>query len=311
MRRFRPCVISCVVAAATGCTHPPASRGSAPLAASATLSLWPGAPAGRGRSLERPPDPVRGAITRVTDITDPTLTVYRPTAARTGGAPAVLVFPGGGYQYLAVDIEGTDVCGWLTQIGVACVLVRYRVPQPADATRSAQPLQDAQRALALVRRNAPQWGIDARRVGVLGFSAGAHVAALLSVRTGGRTYAPVDAADDEPLRPDFAMLLYPAYLVRGRGDPRLATDVQPTSTTPPTFLVQTADDGVGAENSLQYALALRGANVPVELHLFPTGGHGYGLRAAVGEVAVAWPRLARRWLIGRGVVPAASEAAGR
>lgn len=234
------------------------------------------------------------------------MTVYRPRTTRTP-APTVLVFPGGGYQYLAIDIEGTEVCRWLTQSGVACVLVRYRVPQAPDSTRLLQPLQDAQRAIGLLRLNASEWGLDPHRVGVLGFSAGAHVAAALSARTAGRTYARVDAADSESSRPDFAMLLYPAYLVRDRGDPRLGADVRPTPATPATFLVQTEDDPVGVENSLHYALALREAGVPVELHVYAAGGHGYGLRSVVGEVAIAWPRLALRWLASRGVLPATTE----
>ncbi len=268
-----------------------------------TLPLWPNASGARGRPLERPADPVRGAIARITDVEEPTLTLYRPAETGTAGA-AVLVFPGGGYQYLAVDIEGTEICRWLTEAGVACVLVTYRVPQPPDVPRHLQPLQDAQRAIGLVRLHARAWGIDPRRVGVLGFSAGAHLAAAVSVHAAGRAYAPVDAADAERSRPDFVLLLYPAYLTREAGDAHISAEVQPTPGMPPTFLVQTADDPVGVENSLHYALALREARVPVELHLYPEGGHGYGLRSAVGEVAAAWPRLALRWLRAIEALPA-------
>jgi acetyl esterase/lipase len=299
-----------VVAAAAACAHGvepgQPELAAAPIASVAapqplTLPLWPGSEPGRGRPLERPADPVRGAIARITDVTEPTLTLYRPPRANTAG-PAILVLPGGGYQHLSVDIEGEEVCRWLTEAGVTCVVVTYRVPQPPDSARHLQPLQDVQRALGLVRRNAREWGVDPRRVGVLGFSAGAHVAAVLGAHADVRAYAPVDEADSESGRPDFSLLLYPAYLVRERGGSRLAAEVRPGPASPPTFLVQTADDPVGVENSVHYALALHEAGVPAELHVYAEGGHGYGLRAAVGEVARTWPRLALRWLIAREVL---------
>ncbi|HET8654998.1 MAG TPA: alpha/beta hydrolase [Longimicrobiaceae bacterium] len=274
-----------------------------------TMRLWPGtapgsAPgAGPERTIQRPPDPVRGPITRVTDVSAPTLTLFQPSPEKRSGA-AVLVFPGGGYQYLALDIEGTDICRWLTDAGVACGLVKYRVPQPRDSTRYLQPLQDAQRAMGLVRLHAKEWGIDPARVGVIGFSAGGNVAALISNQYAHRAYAPVDAADAGSCRPDFAMLIYPAYLVRDAHGGRLDPRVQPSSGTPPTFLVQAMDDPIGPENSLIYGLALERAGVPAELHLFAKGRHGYGMRAAAGEAAAEWPPLALRWLATVGVVPA-------
>jgi acetyl esterase/lipase len=272
-----------------------------------TVALWPttppGTPSARAgeRSIARPPDPVRGAITRVTDITQPTLTLYRPARA-TGPTPAVIVFPGGGYQLLAVDIEGTEICDRFTRAGVACALVKYRVPQPSGPDQYLHPLQDAQRAIGLVRTRAREWGIDPARVGVLGFSAGGHVAAVLSNHFADLAYPAVDAADSTSRRPDFAILIYPAYLVVSKEDARLSPLVQPTADTPPTFLVQTMDDPIGPENAASYAMALDKAGVPAELHLYPTGGHGYGLRPASGEVAVAWPGLAMRWLAGLGIL---------
>jgi acetyl esterase/lipase len=312
--RLLPLAGLCVAAAlAAGCagsrTGASAGPGAGPAPVAAlTLPLWPGTPPGTTpggageRELERAPDPVRGAITRVTDITAPSLTLYHP-ARVSGASPAVLVFPGGGYQLLATDIEGTEICRWLTDSGVTCILVKYRVPQPSGSTRHVQPLQDAQRAVGLVRAHAKEWGVDPGRVGVLGFSAGGHVAALLSNHFARRDYTPLDAADATSCRPDFTILIYPAYLVRAKDDPRLSPLVEPSANTPPTFLVQTMDDPIGPENSASYALALHRASVPAELHLYPTGGHGYGLRPASGEVAIAWPGLALRWLAGRGILP--------
>lgn len=285
-----------------------AAPAAAPVGDALTAALWPTTPPGTPsasageRSIARPPDPVRGAITRVTDITRPTLTLYCPAHA-TGPTPAVLVFPGGGYQLLAVDIEGTEICNRFTRAGIACVLVKYRVPQPSGAEQYLHPLQDAQRAIGLVRTHAREWGIDPTRVGVLGFSAGGHVAAVLSNHFAEPAYPAVDAADSASRRPDFAILVYPAYLVVSKDDARLSPLVQPTAETPPTFLVQTMDDPIGPENAASYAMALDRVGVPAELHLYPTGGHGYGLRPASGEVAVAWPELSLRWLATLGVLP--------
>lgn len=316
----RRAISTALLAAATaGClAAAPGVRGAggaAPAPVPLTLRLWPGTPPGQahahgtGTAIERPPDPVRGAITRITDVGDPTLTLYRPAGA-SGRTPAVLVFPGGGYQHLATDIEGTDVCDWLNDSGIACALVRYRVPQPSDSTRYLEPLQDAQRAMGLVRLHAGEWGIDPGRVGVIGFSAGGHVAAVMSNHFARRAYAPLDSADALSSRPDFAMLVYPAYLVRAKDDARLSPLVEPSAATPPTFLAQALDDPVGPENSASYAMALDRAGVPAELHLYATGGHGYGMRRQAGEVAEAWPALALRWLEKRGVLAAREVAAG-
>ena len=192
----------------------------------------------------------------------------------------VLVFPGGGYQILAMDLEGTEVCEWLNRIGLNAALVKYRVPQAKGVPRYAAPLEDAKRALSIAHSHT-------KRVGVLGFSAGAHLAALVS--------------NSEENPPDFAILIYPAYLAEGEKLTDLAAEFHITAQTPPTFLIQTEDDPVHVENSLVYFRALKEMKVPAEMHLFSTGGHGYGLRRS-SEAVTGWPALAQGWLRARGVV---------
>lgn len=273
---------------------------STTLVAQDTLALWttpaPGAPpvARPERLIERPADTLRGPITRVSDIDRPTITWYAATGQRTGAA--VLVFPGGGYQYLAIDIEGTDICRWLSSNGIACGVVKYRVPQVRSAGSPRAPLQDAQRAIRLVRSRARELGVDPGKIGVMGFSAGGHVAALASNHFSEDTYPAADAVDRESARPDFALLIYPAYLVTDAAPRRLAADVQPTPRTPPTFLVQTDDDPIGVANSVEYARALRDVGVPAELHEYPSGGHGYGMRPRANAITAVWPGLAARWI---------------
>ena len=206
----------------------------------------------------------------------------------------MIVFPGGGYNILAFDLEGSEVCEWLNSIGITGVLLKYRVPPHNGAERHAAPLQDAQRAMRMVRAHAKEWGIDANRVGVLGFSAGGHLAAAASTNFDMTTYPASDAADQLSCRPDFTVLIYPAYLtVKAEGD-KLAPEIRVTATTPPTFLVQTEDDQVRVETSLFYYLALKTAKVLAEMHLYAAGGHGYGLRPIAAPVT-GWPALADRW----------------
>ncbi len=243
-------------------------------------------------------------VMRITDVSVPTLTVY-PAAKAGAAGPAVLVFPGGGYRILAWDLEGTEVCDWLNSAGVTCVLVKYRVPGREGQPDYVAPLQDAQRALGMVRSRAKEWGIDPQRIGVLGFSAGAHLSATLGANFEKRTYDRVDAADDASCRPDFVFLIYPGGVVR---DGKLATETQPLANTPPTFLVQTEDDPVHVENSLAYYAAAKAAKVPVEMHLYPAGGHGYGLRPSALTVTT-WPARAVDWLRSLGVLGPASKAA--
>lgn len=238
-------------------------------------------------------------VARITNITVPTLTVYTPPKEKRNGA-AVLVFPGGGYRILAWDLEGTEICAWLNSIGVTGVLVKYRVPAPPDVPRYLPPLQDAQRAMGIVRARAKEWGIDPQHVGVLGFSAGAHLSAALSTNYEKRRYEPRDANDSQSCRPDFAVLIYPGGLVPRDSD-KLSAELQVTSQTPPTFLVQAEDDPVRVENSLAYYVALKAAKVPTEMHLYPSGGHGYGLRASKHSVTT-WPARAEEWMRSIGMI---------
>jgi len=239
-------------------------------------------------------------LMRITGVTSPTITVYpAPKEKRTGAA--VLVSPGGGYNILAFDLEGTEVCQWLNSIGVTGVLLKYRVPARKGTERELAPLQDAQRAIRVVRAHAADWVVNPERVGALGFSAGGHLTAALSNRFGDRTYDPQDEADKLSSRPDFAALIYPAYLTESNEGQRLAADMKITAQTPPTFLLQAEDDGVKVENSLIYYAALKQAQVPAEMHLFANGGHGYGLRRTELPIT-AWPQLAEKWMRGLGVM---------
>lgn len=239
-------------------------------------------------------------LIRLGNVSTPTITLYRPPQAKDTGA-AVVVFPGGGYRILAMDLEGTEVCSWLNSIGVTGVLLKYRVPAREGGERYAAPLQDAQRAVGLVRSRAAEWHLDPKRIGVMGFSAGGHLAAAISNNYERRTYPEVDEADRASCRPDFALLIYPAYLtVKDQGD-RLSPELGITANTPPSFLVQAEDDTVRVENSLFYYLALKNSKVPAEMHLFAQGGHGYGLRRTERSVT-AWPQRAEEWLQSLGVL---------
>jgi acetyl esterase/lipase len=265
------------------------------------LRLWPkGAPvAQQNSSVEvnvttAKDDLIAGKpLIRLGNVSDPTLTLYAPKGKNTGAA--VVVFPGGGYQILAIDLEGTEVCDWLTSVGVSCILVKYRVPNTGPYPKSASALQDAQRALGIVRSHAAEWHINEHRIGVLGFSAGGHLVAALSTHFDQRLYDPVDRADQLGCRPDFAVLVYPAYLAMEQQDFAPDPDVRPTEKTPPSFIVQAEDDPIHVENATVYFLALKNAKVPAELHIYAQGGHGYGLRPN-GLPVTTWPRSVEAWL---------------
>lgn len=242
----------------------------------------------------RPGDPT----IRITNVSQPTITVFRPAPDKDTGA-AVLVCPGGGYNILAFNKEGTDVAEWLNTLGITGIVLKYRVPVREGRERHAAAWQDTQRAMSLVRHRARDWGLDPRRIGVLGFSAGGHLASLLCSGPQERTYDRVDEADDVELRPSFCLLIYPAYIATKENT--LAAPLSVTSKTPRTFLVQTQDDGVRVECSLVYYTALKNAKVPAEMHLYPSGGHGYGLRPSSAAVST-WPARAETWIRSLGVL---------
>lgn len=274
-----------------------------------TLNLWPqgapGAPANSAAEADMTTakdNVIAGKpVLRLGNVSTPTLTVYSPTAKNTGAA--VVVFPGGAYRILAIDLEGTEVCDWLNSVGVTCVLVKYRVPDSGPYPKSSAALQDAQRAVGMVRAQATDWQIDPKRIGVLGFSAGAHLSAALSTHFEQRLYDAMDAADQLSCRPDFAVIVYPGYLAWSEKNFAPNEEIHATEKTPPTFIVQAEDDPVHVENSTVYFLALKNAKVPVEMHLYASGGHGYGLRRT--ELPVTeWPKLVESWLRTIRMVPA-------
>jgi len=249
----------------------------------------------------------------VVNVSQPTMTVYSPEGKNTGAA--VVVFPGGGYQDLAIDLEGTEVCDWLTPKGITCVLLKYRVPDSGPAwhdececyinPKAPMALQDAQRAMGLARFHAAEWHIDPHKIGVLGFSAGGHMVAAMSTHFKQRVYPAVDAADKESCRPDFAVAVYPGHLWIDDKKFELNPDIRThiSGQTPPTFLLQAENDYMDNVNqSLVYYIALKDAKVPVEMHLYAQGGHAFGLRRT-GLPITGWPQLVETWLGTIGIIP--------
>ena len=296
MRKFLLLIVafswSCVASAQRAAWQPPAGR--------PTLQLWPqGAPgpktsAGPEANIATAKDIIAGRpIIRLANVSDPTITLFE--AADNPTHRAVVVFPGGGYTILAIDLEGTEICQWLNSVHITCVLLKYRVPNSGPYPKSPAALQDAQRALGMVREHAAEWHIDPHRVGVLGFSAGAHLAAALSTHFDKRLYDPLDAADQQSCRPDFAMIVYPGYLVFSEKNYEFNPDLPVTSQTPTSFLIQAEDDFAHVENSLLYYRALKNAGVEAEMHLYAHGGHGYGLRPTALPIT-HWPERAQKWL---------------
>jgi acetyl esterase/lipase len=268
------------------------------------MAIWPGLPPGGhavpdSESIGTAPKPVAGKPwVYIGNVSRPTLTVYSPQGQNTGAA--IIVFPGGGYQILAIDLEGTEVCDWLRSRGITCILLKYRVPNAGASwnqlcgcflnTKSSLALEDAQRTLGLVRLHAAEWRIDPHKVGVLGFSAG-----------GQRVYPAVDAADQESCRPDFAVALYPGHLWIDYEKLELNPNIPVTRNTPPTFLAQAENDAVdNVNNSLVYYAALEKAGVSVEMHLYPEGGHAFGLRRTKDPIT-EWPQLVEKWLRAIGI----------
>lgn len=231
-------------------------------------------------------------VLRISDVSEPTLTFYPAPADNNSGA-TIIVNPGGGYNILAYNLEGTEICQRFNSHGVNCVLVKYRVPRREGLEKHQAPLQDLQRAIAYTRSHVDEWNIDPNRIGVMGFSAGAHLAAMVSNSYTERTYPQVDNFDNANLRPDFCVLIYPAYLDGENFS--ISSELKVTEKTPPTFIVQTQDDHRLLNSSIFYYYALKEAKVPVAMNLYPTGGHGYGLRNT-GDLVNEWPFRVMSWL---------------
>lgn len=286
------------------------------------IALWPGAvpdapPVPGPEDVSVTTEGVAGKPnTNVTNVTNPTITIYPPKGKSTGAA--VVVIPGGGFQVLAIDLEGTEACDWATSIGMTCVLLKYRVPsapyvwqcdcRPHNQSISEPSLQDLQRAMRMVRYHAEQWHIDPHKVGVLGFSAGGYLVAEISTLFDRPLYPKVDNADDESARPDFAMPIYPGHLAKYPGHPtkgddnKLNPNIPVSNQTPPTFLVQAEDDYEdGINQSLVYYTALSKPHVPAEMHLYANGGHAFGFRRTELPIA-GWPVQAEVWLRTIGII---------
>jgi acetyl esterase/lipase len=278
-------------------------RGALTMKPAAELKLWSGVAPGEKAGVIDKEKAESGKetlpIIRVQNVTEPMLTVYQPNPEKSTGT-CVLIFPGGGYNILAYNHEGTEIAYWLNSIGVTAVVVKYRVPRRAGRPKHLAPLQDAQRAVRLVRKNAEAWKINVQKIGVLGFSAGSHLTLMIATNYNEKIYEPVDDADQLSARPNFAVPIYLAYALgekidQKRVDLPLEENVKITKETPPMFLSICDDDGVGSMGSVQLYRKLHETGIPCELHVFVKGGHGYGIRTDRGPAA-GWNRLCEDWL---------------
>jgi acetyl esterase/lipase len=267
-----------------------------------TLPLWDGPAPGEPAVPAKPERMItEGGVTRANDVSVPTIAVYQPAGGR-GNGTAVVVCPGGGYHILAWDLEGTEIVAWLLSCGITAILLKYRCPVRPDRPRHQAGVQDLQRALSLVRSRAAEWGIRPDRIGALGFSAGGNCVACASAGMLPRLYPAGDAADQAGCRPDFSVLVYPAWLV-DYGTLNMAPEVTPAAGAPPAFLAHAHDDGHSSESGIAYYLALKRLGINAELHIYASGGHGYGLRPSAHAVHT-WPARCREWMAGRGLIPA-------
>ena len=276
----------------------------APLVAAATIPLWSDAAPGESGTA-KPETDVMGKdhIRRIGDVSQPTISFY-PAPKLTSNGTSVVICPGGGYSILAMDLEGTEVASWLNSFGVGAIILKYRVPRRTNQPFYLAPVQDGQRAISLVRAKAQEWGLKSDRIGILGFSAGGHLAAVTSNSFANRLYAPRDANDQISCRPDFTVLLYPAYLI---SDGKLNPEVATAPDAPPAFLVFANDDKLGSENVIAYYLGLKSHNIPAELHIYAKGGHGFGLRPTANPCST-WPLNCRLWMVSQGMVSAPAAA---
>jgi acetyl esterase/lipase len=270
------------------------------------LDLWPDkAPGDKTDIGEEKVTEGKGdhpGIDQITNVSKPTLTVYRPAKDADTGA-AVVIAPGGGYRVLAWSKEGVEVAEWLNSIGVTGIVLKYRVPRRADSPMDAPPVQalmDAQRAVSLVRSKAKEWDLDPNRIGMLGFSAGGHLTAWASTNFDKRAYEPIDDVDKVGCRPDFAVLVYPGGLT-AKDSEGLSPEIRVSKETPPTYITVAADDKGAAEGSRRVFEALKKVDVPADLKVYETGGHGFGLRHSDKECST-WPQRCADWMKARGLL---------
>ncbi|MDR2388215.1 MAG: alpha/beta hydrolase [Tannerellaceae bacterium] len=266
------------------------------MAQNSPILLFPGNAPGETTQLMESADRDGGntggeSVLRIMNVSEPTITYY-PAPRETANGAAVIVCPGGGYNLLAYDLEGDEVCEWLNELGITAVLLKYRVPRRKGREKHEAPLQDVQRAIGYVRAHAEAYAVKPARIGVMGFSAGAHLSATVSNNFSRRTYPPVDASDRVSCRPDFCLLVYPAYL--DADSFRIAPELKVSLQTPPTLIIQAEDDKSYINSSLFYYYALKEAGVPARMHLYSKGGHGYGLRDT-GVAVNEWPARAEDW----------------
>lgn len=270
-----------------------------------TFDLWPGAvPGEKGNVGPEEVQPPKGGenppVKRITNVTKPTITLYKPAKDKDTGA-ALVIAPGGGYSILAWEHEGTQVAQWCQTLGVTGVLLKYRVPRRPDTPKGAPPvaaLQDAQRAISLTRSKASEWGLDPKRIGMLGFSAGGHLTAWAATNSDKRAYDAVDDADKASSRPDFAVLIYPGGMI-DRTSKELSPEIRVAKDTPPCFLAVAYNDAGPLESSLKMLQALKDNKVSAELHVYSTGGHGFGMHAS-DKPHAAWPARCGEWLKAEG-----------
>ena len=295
MKRLCPPLALALAFAAQGADAPRSG-------ATEPIKLWPGKAPGETKDIpaekyldKKGPNDVK----RLANVSEPTITIYAPPKDKNTGA-AVVVAPGGGYNILAIEHEGSDVCEWLNTLGVTAVLLKYRVPKrDAQSPDNLAMVQDAQRAITLVRGMSKELGIDPKKVGMLGFSAGGHLTVCTALAKK-RLYDNVDKSDEAfSHEPNFAILVYPAYLTDKEG--KLKPEFEVTKGSPPMFFAHSSDDPVTSEGSVAMYLALKRAGVPAELHLYATGGHGYGMKK-IPHPCASWPDRAGDWMKARGLL---------
>jgi acetyl esterase/lipase len=263
------------------------------------IFLWPSGAPGEKKDEIGPEIIIapknKSDVQRISNVSQPTIKIF-PAPANIANGTAILVCPGGGYNILALEHEGVDVCKWLNSIGVTSFLLKYRVPRRKDRLKHDAPLQDAQRAMGIIRRDCKKWNINSDKIGILGFSAGGNLAVMASTTFQSRSYPKLDSADNISCRPDFAILIYPAYLVDRKKRNSLYPEIKVTPDCPPCFFAHTGDDHVPAQGSVLLYLALTKAGVNGnELHVYPFGGHGYGMRESSNYVS-SWPSRAKDWM---------------